>query len=321
MPRVPNSFCEAGVTLTAGFAGRALASSMWADCCAQAGAASMLAKTSTVPTCFRNLSPSWVKAITWESAARAFGPFSWNGTSALGRVRRRFMAIPLLGEVSVFCGARVEVSVPGASLDTGPKNRCAQLPSRRAPVATILAHVVRLGTCCRRRTCAHHAANRDTGGIQPERSLALMKDASSLRKLRVFGLAGLLLLSALPLLSAVKTWALVTASGNKLQGVSMAELAKLCKGAQRTWPDGRNFTLVIHDPESPEMRGAIQKLFGVAASEVKPLVAKLNESRPGDSDCGNRRGPPADGGSHARSGGAGGRICHQQRGEGVADRR
>ncbi len=124
------------------------------------------------------------------------------------------------------------------------------------------------------------AANRDTGGIQPERSLALMKDASSLRKLRVFGLACLLLLSALPLLSAVKTWALVTATGNKLQGVSMAELIKLCKGAQRTWPDGRNFTLVIHDPESPEMHGAIQKLFGVAAPEVKPLLAKLNESRP-----------------------------------------
>jgi len=123
------------------------------------------------------------------------------------------------------------------------------------------------------------AANRDTGGIQPERSLALMKDASSLRRLRVYGLAGLLLLSALPLLSAVKSWALVTATGNKLQGVSTAELLKLCRGAQRTWPDGRNFTLVIHDPESPEMHGAIQKLFGVAASEVKPLLAKLNESR------------------------------------------
>lgn len=60
----------------------------------------------------------------------------------------------------------------------------------------------------------------------------------------------------------------------------MAALAKLCKGAQKSWPDGRNFTLVIHDPESPEMRGATQKLFGVSASEVKPLLAKLNESRP-----------------------------------------
>lgn len=87
------------------------------------------------------------------------------------------------------------------------------------------------------------------------------------------------MLSALPLLSAVKSWALVTATGNKLQGVSMAELAKLCKGTPKSWPDGKNFTLVIHDPESPDMRGAIQKLFGVSASEVKPLLTKLNESR------------------------------------------
>ena len=124
------------------------------------------------------------------------------------------------------------------------------------------------------------AANRETGAIRSERSLAPMKDVSSLQRLRVFGLAGLLLLSALPLLSAVKTWALVTAAGNKLQGVTTAELAKLCKGAQRAWPDGRNFTLVIHDPESPEMHSAIQKLFGVPASDVKPLLAKLNEARP-----------------------------------------
>ena len=36
----------------------------------------------------------------------------------------------------------------------------------------------------------------------------------------------------------------------------------------------------MHDPESPEMHAAVQKLFGVAPAEVKPLLAKLNESRP-----------------------------------------
>jgi len=107
-----------------------------------------------------------------------------------------------------------------------------------------------------------------------------MNAAFLLRKFRAFALAGMLILSALPLLAGIKNWALVTSSGNKLQEVSMAELAKLCKGAQRTWPDGRNFTLVIHNPESPEMRAPIQKLFGVAPSEMKLLIAKLNESRP-----------------------------------------
>jgi hypothetical protein len=107
-----------------------------------------------------------------------------------------------------------------------------------------------------------------------------MNAASSLRKFRAFAFAGFLLFSTLPLLAGIKNWALVTSSGNKLQEVSLAELAKLCKGTQRTRPDGRSFTLVIHDPESPEMRLPIQKLFGVAPSEMKPLIAKLNESRP-----------------------------------------
>jgi hypothetical protein len=42
--------------------------------------ASIAEADSAVPTCLGNLSPSWVKAITWESAARVFGPSSWNGT-------------------------------------------------------------------------------------------------------------------------------------------------------------------------------------------------------------------------------------------------
>src|SRR5216684_6793149 len=48
---------------------------------------------------------------------------------------------------------------------------------------------------------------------------------------------------------------------------------------QKTWADGRNFTLVMKDPESPEMHVAVQKLFGVAAGEVKSAIAKLNETR------------------------------------------
>jgi len=106
-----------------------------------------------------------------------------------------------------------------------------------------------------------------------------MNAALPLRKLHAIALAGLLMLSALPLLAGIKNWALVTSSGNKLQEISLVELTKFCKGTQRTWPDGRNFTLVMHGPESPEMRVPIQKLFGVAPSEVKPLIAKLNESR------------------------------------------
>jgi hypothetical protein len=78
---------------------------------------------------------------------------------------------------------------------------------------------------------------------------------------------------------AIKNMAVIASAGSKLQDVPLAELAKLCKGAQKTWADGRNFTLVMKDPESPEMHVAVQKLFGMPGGEVKTAIAKLNEAR------------------------------------------
>ncbi len=79
--------------------------------------------------------------------------------------------------------------------------------------------------------------------------------------------------------AAVKNMAVVTSAGSKLQDVPLTELAKLCKGTQKTWADGKSFTLVMKDPESPDMHVAVQKLFGVTPSEVKSAIAKLNETR------------------------------------------
>jgi len=78
---------------------------------------------------------------------------------------------------------------------------------------------------------------------------------------------------------AIKNMAVIASAGSKLQDVPLAELGKLCKGTQKTWADGRNFTLVMKDPESPDMHIAVQKLFGVPAGEVKTAIAKLNETR------------------------------------------
>jgi hypothetical protein len=89
----------------------------------------------------------------------------------------------------------------------------------------------------------------------------------------------LVLVAAAPVSPAVKNWALVAPAGSKLQDVTLTDLVKLCKGTQKGWPDGKSFTLVMHDPDSAEMRGAAQKLFGVAPDEIKAAVTKLNESR------------------------------------------
>lgn len=88
-----------------------------------------------------------------------------------------------------------------------------------------------------------------------------------------------LLLASATALAGIKNMAIVVSAGSKLTDVPLADLTKLCKGTQRTWPDGKNFTLVMKDPESPEMRVTAQKLFGAAPGEIKAMIAKLNESR------------------------------------------
>ena len=102
------------------------------------------------------------------------------------------------------------------------------------------------------------------------------RSGDGLRMATLLCAGALLSVSAAP---AVKNMAVVASAGSKLQDVPLAELAKLCKGTQKTWADGKSFTLVMKDPESADMHVAVQKLFGVPGSEVKSAIAKLNETR------------------------------------------
>jgi hypothetical protein len=92
--------------------------------------------------------------------------------------------------------------------------------------------------------------------------------------------AGLVLVAALPLLASAKKWAVIVPGGSKQQNVSLADMTKFCRGEKSSWPDGQTFTLVMLDPETPEMGGPVRKLFGVSSTEVKEQVAKLNALRP-----------------------------------------
>jgi|SRR5271155_3658281 len=98
-------------------------------------------------------------------------------------------------------------------------------------------------------------------------------------RLRVVSAASLLLFLAVPAAPAIKNTAVVTAAASKLSDVPLADLVKLCKGTQKTWPDGRNFTLVIKDPDAPATHLVIEKLFGAPAGDLRSFIAKLNETR------------------------------------------
>ncbi len=106
-----------------------------------------------------------------------------------------------------------------------------------------------------------------------------MKQSARGKWLRI---TALLCIASMPggsTVAAIKNLAVVMSTGSKLSDVPLADLIKLCKGIQKAWPDGKSFTLVIKNPESPEMRVAVQKLFGDPGGDPKTAIAKLNESR------------------------------------------
>jgi hypothetical protein len=97
-----------------------------------------------------------------------------------------------------------------------------------------------------------------------------------LRTMAVLCFAALFAVAAAP---AVKNMAVVTSAASKLSGISLADFAKFCKGTTKAWPDGKSFTIVMKNPDDPEMRSVLQKLFGGTPAEARAAIAKLNESR------------------------------------------
>jgi ABC-type phosphate transport system substrate-binding protein len=72
--------------------------------------------------------------------------------------------------------------------------------------------------------------------------------------------------------------AVVINKGNAETTVTLAELAKMVKGANKKWPDGRECTIVVSDLASPTMKQVVQKLFGGTVDEAKSSVVATNKS-------------------------------------------
>lgn len=106
-----------------------------------------------------------------------------------------------------------------------------------------------------------------------------MNDRLRIKVIRVFAISCVAALFAISTLAAFKNMAVIASASSKLSDVPLVDLAKYCKGASRTWPDGKNFTIVIKNPDAPEMHGALQKLFGGTPAEAKAVISKLNEAR------------------------------------------
>ena len=79
--------------------------------------------------------------------------------------------------------------------------------------------------------------------------------------------------------AAAKDVAVILNKNVKLQSITMAELVKICKGQTSRWPDGRSLTLVILDPDSPEMKVVVQKVYNLAPADIRALILTTSHSR------------------------------------------
>ena len=92
--------------------------------------------------------------------------------------------------------------------------------------------------------------------------------------------AGLLLLAVnWTTLAAARDIAFISNKTNHVDGVSLPELAKVCKGQTNRWQDGKPVTLVIRDPASAEMKLVLQKIYEMSKEEVTGLIATANHNR------------------------------------------
>ncbi len=97
----------------------------------------------------------------------------------------------------------------------------------------------------------------------------------SYRATLVVCVAALGLLLAAP--AAAKDIAVISNKGNGVHALSLAELTKICKGQSHRWPDGKEIVFIMRDPDSPEMKMVLQRIYGMSSDQVKSLIAAANQ--------------------------------------------
>lgn len=84
---------------------------------------------------------------------------------------------------------------------------------------------------------------------------------------------------ALTASAAAKDVALISNKSNALTDMTMADLAKICKGQMNRWPDGKPVTLMMREPGSADLKIIEEKVYGLASDAVRELITAANHSR------------------------------------------
>jgi len=79
--------------------------------------------------------------------------------------------------------------------------------------------------------------------------------------------------------AAARDLAAVVNRANRAQDLTMPDLVKIFKGQTSRWPDGKPVTVVIPDPGLPEMKLALEKIYGMSKEDLRTLMVKVNHDR------------------------------------------
>ncbi|MBV9608264.1 MAG: substrate-binding domain-containing protein [Acidobacteria bacterium] len=79
--------------------------------------------------------------------------------------------------------------------------------------------------------------------------------------------------------AAAKDIAVISNKANSVKTLGLNDLVKICKGVTRRWPDGREITFVMRDPDSHDMKMLLQRVYQMNPDQVRALITSANQGR------------------------------------------
>jgi len=73
--------------------------------------------------------------------------------------------------------------------------------------------------------------------------------------------------------------ALISNKANRVQAMTLPDIARICKGQLSHWPDGTVASCITRDPSTPEMKLVLTRVYGMTEDEVKATINSANHGR------------------------------------------
>jgi ABC-type phosphate transport system substrate-binding protein len=82
-----------------------------------------------------------------------------------------------------------------------------------------------------------------------------------------------------PGMAFARDLAIVANKDSQVKDLAWPELTRICRGEMGHWTDGKPVSLIIRDPGLPEMKQALDKLYGLSKEGVAALIVTANHGR------------------------------------------